>query len=175
MFCPRCSREQASGEVKFCSGCGFPLADVAEALANGGRVERHAAAATRDIKKGVTKALVVMTLSAAFVILSFVLGTPEPPSSVQFNLLVGVLFYLFGLALVAYTFWKRSKESRHERERQQEAVTQSLKGVGRSSARQLDEPDLSGLVDADAFSGGGLKTGEVVERPSVTEGTTKLL
>jgi cytochrome c biogenesis protein CcdA len=175
MFCPRCSREQASGEVKFCNGCGFPLADVAEALANGGRVERHAAAATRDIKKGVTKALAVMTLSAAFVILSLVLGTPEPPPSVQFNVLVGVLLYIFGLALVAHTFWKRSKESRRERERQQAAVTQSLEGFGRSPARQLGEPDLSALVDADALSGGGPKTAEAVERPSVSEGTTGLL
>ncbi|HEV7889097.1 MAG TPA: hypothetical protein VGP08_00590 [Pyrinomonadaceae bacterium] len=175
MFCPRCSREQASEEVRFCNGCGFPLADVAEALANGGRVERHAAEATREIKKGVAKALVVMALSAAFFLVSLILGTPEPSPFVQFNMLVGVLFYLFGLALVAHTFWKRREVSRHERESQHEAVTQSLEGVGRTHARQLGEPDLSGLVDADSFSGGNAKTGEMAERPSVTEGTTRSL
>ena len=175
MFCPRCSREQASGEVRFCSGCGFPLADVAEALANDGRVERHAVEATLEIKKGVAKALVVMALSAVFFLVSLILGTPEPSPFVQFNMLVGVLFYLFGFGIVAHTFWKRREVSRHERERQPEAVTQSLDEGRRSSARQLGEPDLSGLVDADALSGGGLKTGEMVERPSVTEGTTKLL
>jgi hypothetical protein len=163
MFCPRCSREQASGEVRFCNGCGFPLADVAEALANDGRVERHAVEATREIKKGVAKALVVMALSAAFFLVSLILGTPEPSPFVQFNMLVGLLFYLFGFAIVAHTFWKRREVGRHERgRRHEEAVTQSLEGVGRNSARQLGEPDLSGLVDADALSGCNPKTAEMV-------------
>src|ERR1051325_1915495 len=174
MFCPRCSREQASEQVKFCNGCGFPLEDVAEALANDGRVERHVPAATREIKKGVAKALVVMTLSAVFFILSLILGTPEPSVFVQFNMLVGILFYLLGLALVAHTFWRRREARRHEDECQKAARdTQSLSG--QSSARRLGEPDLSGLVDADAFSGSNPKTAEMSGRPSVTEGTTKLL
>lgn len=40
----------------------------------------------------------------------------------------------------------------------------------------MNEPDLSGLVSADAFSGSRLKTNELIDpQPSVTEGTTKLL
>jgi len=36
MFCPRCSQEQISKEIKFCSKCGFPLGLVSEILAHGG-------------------------------------------------------------------------------------------------------------------------------------------
>jgi hypothetical protein len=36
MFCPQCSQQQISPEVRFCSRCGFPLDGVAALLANGG-------------------------------------------------------------------------------------------------------------------------------------------
>lgn len=36
MFCPQCSQQQLSPEVRFCSRCGFPLDGVMALLANGG-------------------------------------------------------------------------------------------------------------------------------------------
>lgn len=36
MFCPKCSQQQISPEVRFCSRCGFPLDGVAALLSNGG-------------------------------------------------------------------------------------------------------------------------------------------
>jgi hypothetical protein len=38
MFCPQCGQQQASGVVRFCSRCGFPLDGVIQLLANGGMV-----------------------------------------------------------------------------------------------------------------------------------------
>lgn len=42
MYCPRCSQQQISGEIKFCSRCGLPLALVAEAVAHDGFLPRLA-------------------------------------------------------------------------------------------------------------------------------------
>jgi hypothetical protein len=180
MFCPRCSREQASEEVRFCNGCGFHLVDVAEALRNEGLVARSVIPETQALKKSVMKALVVMSLSAIFFLLTLILGTPEPSYFVQFNLSVGILCYLFGLGWIAHSFWRQSKEvSHHMEERGSHRVpdkAQSLEGRHRKSAPHLNEPDLSRLVDANTVFGDEPKTSDLMERPpSVTEGTTKLL
>src|SRR5215204_2940370 len=38
MFCPQCGQQQATGAVRFCSRCGFPLDGVIQLLGNGGMV-----------------------------------------------------------------------------------------------------------------------------------------
>jgi predicted amidophosphoribosyltransferase len=39
MYCPQCSQEQVSEEMRFCSRCGFPLAIVSQLVRNGGALE----------------------------------------------------------------------------------------------------------------------------------------
>ena len=36
MFCPQCGQQQASGMIRFCSRCGFPLDGVIQLLGSGG-------------------------------------------------------------------------------------------------------------------------------------------
>lgn len=36
MFCPQCGQQQATGVIRFCSRCGFPLDGVIHLLGNGG-------------------------------------------------------------------------------------------------------------------------------------------
>ena len=38
MYCPQCGQQQASGIVRYCSRCGFPLDGVIQLLASGGMV-----------------------------------------------------------------------------------------------------------------------------------------
>jgi hypothetical protein len=38
MFCPQCGQQQATGVVRFCSRCGFPLDGVIQLLGNGGMI-----------------------------------------------------------------------------------------------------------------------------------------
>lgn len=38
MYCPQCGQQQASGVVRFCSRCGFPLDGVIQLLTTGGMV-----------------------------------------------------------------------------------------------------------------------------------------
>lgn len=181
MFCPRCSQEQVSDEVRFCKGCGFALTDVAEALQHNGVVNRMVVPSTAQLKKDAVKGLAVMTLSGIFFLLSLIMGTPEPSYFVQFNMLVGILCYVFGLAWIAYTFRRKSKEaaldetSRHLNE----AHRQGLDGPRAEPALRLSEPDFSNVADASVPPANQLKTKELAEReprpPSVTERTTRLL
>ena len=36
MYCPQCGQQQATEEMRFCSRCGFPLGVIAQVLARGG-------------------------------------------------------------------------------------------------------------------------------------------
>ena len=41
MFCPQCGQQQASGVVRFCSRCGFPLDGVIQLLGTGGMLPTY--------------------------------------------------------------------------------------------------------------------------------------
>ncbi len=181
MFCPRCSQEQVSDEVRFCKGCGFALTDVAEALQNNGVVNRTVVPSVAQLKKDAAKGLAVMTLSGIFFLISLIMGTPEPSYFVQFNMLVGILCYVFGLAWIAYTFWRKSKETARDESIRHlaEGQRQSLDEHGAEPALRLSEPDFSNVADASVLHANQLKTKELAEQtkrpPSVTERTTRLL
>lgn len=38
MFCPQCGQQQATGVIRFCSRCGFPLDGVIQLLGSGGMI-----------------------------------------------------------------------------------------------------------------------------------------
>jgi hypothetical protein len=180
MFCPRCSQEQISDDVRFCKSCGFPLVDVTEALKNDGLVNRNVIPITQDLKNSVMKALAIMSLSAIFFLLTLILGTPEPSYFVQFNMLVGILCYLFGLVWIAHSFWKKSKDIPRYVDDQGRYIvlgkSQSLEDRRQGATPHLREPDLSQVVDVNILSGKNPKTSELIERPpSIAEGTTQLL
>ncbi|HEU4508663.1 MAG TPA: hypothetical protein VFR78_10525 [Pyrinomonadaceae bacterium] len=41
MFCPQCGQQQVTGVIRFCSRCGFPLDGVIQLLASGGMVPAY--------------------------------------------------------------------------------------------------------------------------------------
>jgi hypothetical protein len=41
MFCPQCGQQQANGIVRYCSRCGFPLDGVIQLLGNGGMMPMY--------------------------------------------------------------------------------------------------------------------------------------
>lgn len=41
MYCPQCGQQQASGAVRFCSRCGFPLDGVIQLLGTGGMLPTY--------------------------------------------------------------------------------------------------------------------------------------
>lgn len=164
MYCPKCSQKQISDEIRYCSKCGFNLTDVAEALKNNGLIERNLAENTKDLKKVVTKGLIALILSGIFFTLSLIFGTPEPSLFVQFNLLVGVLGFIFGLTWIAYFFWFKQETTQINSEK-----SQNLKES--RSAQLLNEPNVESYIPPQT----NLQTNDLVEVSTITEGTTKLL
>ena len=156
--------------MKFCSRCGFLLEDVAEALGNEGRVERKVIQSARDLKIATIKGVSVMTLGGIFLLVSLVIGTPEPSYFVQFNLLVGILAFLFGMGLIAYDFWIKPKGI-EAREKDPDTGVIDSKETG---AKSLNEPDLSDLADY-VSPKNELTTNDLAQPASVVEPTTRKL
>ncbi len=169
MFCPKCSEKQVSTDVKFCSSCGFLLEDVAEALDNEGKVERQVLQSSKDIKITTIKGVSIMTLGGIFLLISLVMGTPEPSYFVQFNLLVGILTFLFGVSFIGYDFWVKPKLIEKEIEEQNKNILTPRKNIS-----QLNEADFSNIADY-VPPQTNLTTNDLAQPASVTEKTTKNL
>jgi hypothetical protein len=171
MFCPNCSQEQISNEVKYCSRCGFLLSDVAEALQRGGRVERNVVQSAKEIKKDAMKGIAIMTFSALFGLLSLIFGTPEPSYIVQVNLLAVMLVFFSAVAYVAYVFWLKPSKL-IKKDSSANDLTNFIEA--KSAKRLLDEADFSQDVSY-AAPRNKFATTDLVEAPTITEETTKNL
>ena len=164
MFCPKCSQEQISDEIRFCSKCGFSLIDVGEALRNDGKVDREVVSTDSRLKSGVLKGTAAMTIAAVFFILSLIIGTPEPSLFVQFNLLVGLLVFVGGLSLVLFRVFRSKGEPSEE--------TVSLGGSSQDQKRL----SATETPTADEYVAAGRSGREKEFAPgSVTEATTRNL
>lgn len=170
MFCPKCGQQQVSDEIRFCSRCGFTLKDVAEALKNNGRVEREIIQSSRDLKLTTVKGVSIMSLGGIFLLISLILGTPEPSYFVQFNLLVGILMFLFGTLFISYNFWIKPKFA----DQTDGSGSREIPGPDRAEIKNLPEADLSDLAGY-APPAAKFTTRDLADPVSVTEQTTRNL
>lgn len=168
MYCPKCNQQQVSGNVRFCSRCGFPLETVANLLAHDGvpiALETKDEQPLSTLQKGVRQgtALMLTSLVAGFIaaLLSiFVLGKPE-----LFVPLVGGAIFLCGLLRILYAY---AFESDTEIQRQSFEPAQLS-----ATSREYLPPAQA--VSVAGFDVRRVNTAEIAMPPSVTEHTTKLL
>jgi hypothetical protein len=151
MYCPRCSQQQASEEMRYCSRCGFPLEGVAALLAGGGHPEpagpdREGPLTPRQ--RGTRKGLMMVAGGLLFLKLAFVLTLFKEdffvlmlPASLL--LIAGVMRGLYGLLL---------ESDAHHSKRLRTAV------AAEDAARELPAAQTQTLPPA-----------------SVADGTTRLL
>ena len=99
MYCPRCSQEQISSEVNFCSRCGFLLTGVSEVTANDGLIPQIYA--PKKVKKPLAQYLNLRAFLIALQILSLLLilfaaitDAPEEIVTMLFGFTAGVFFSL---------------------------------------------------------------------------------
>ena len=105
MFCPQCGQQQISGEMRFCSRCGFPLGGVIQLLASGGiaATTSDAGASSKQLsprrrgyRQGVLMLLIAMIATPIMAILSEA-GLPEILIP-----LTAILFFWGGIIRMIY-------------------------------------------------------------------------
>ncbi len=175
MFCPQCGQQQPSDAARFCSRCGFQLAAVSNLLSTGGAAPElaYAAAPLPDTprRKGVQLGGKLM-LSGAFLIpalaaLSEIVGAQNEVA------LLGVIVLMAGFFRLLYALLFEDGPFRQQLQRQPAYVPQpQFAPPSVSSASALPPPQSQ---PAHAYSPPRPDTAELAYRPSVTEGTTRLL
>jgi hypothetical protein len=177
MFCPQCGQQQVSDAARFCSRCGFQLAAVAGLLATGGRgaaevgpVFEAVPAPPSPKRKGAQLGGKLM-LSGAFLIpalaaLSEIIGLNDEVA------LLGVIVFMAGLFRLLYALLFEDGPYRRQLQRQPASVPQPQQFGPPQAVSALPPPQAQ---PAQTYVPPRHETAELSYRPSVTEGTTRLL
>jgi hypothetical protein len=169
MFCPQCGQQQASDAARFCSRCGFQLGAVSGLLATGGAAPEVSLEAVpvpdSPRRVGARLGLSGMFLAPALAMLSEIIGTPDELA------LVGMMVFLAGLFRLLYALIFEDGPYRRHLQRQQVYVPPSQFAPPREASAL---PPQQG-VPARGYVPPRAETADLAYRPSVTEGTTRLL
>ncbi|HVF54973.1 MAG TPA: zinc ribbon domain-containing protein [Pyrinomonadaceae bacterium] len=179
MFCPKCSQQQISEEVRFCSRCGFQLG-IVKALLVAEDVPGTLASGTPQVpdrsrrKRDVTFGALLMFICALFV----AAVTVELPPGHSGPIVALVIFWLALSLLInigpVLRYFFRGDASPAPGGNSLSKIAGGLLTRDDSSARQSALPPSQSVPAAD-YAKHRLDTSEVVKPPSVTEHTTNLL
>jgi hypothetical protein len=168
MYCPKCSQEQASDEMRFCSRCGFALTIVSQLIANGGALpgfETHKDGQLSPRQKGVRKGVMLMIISV--VLLPLVALMTEVKGDFDFLFLPVLLVFIIGLTRLLYALLLEQKTSMPE-----QAAVPAVK-----LAAQLKTENRRLLRTHERITNWRqpVNTSEMTQPSTVTEHTTTLL
>ncbi len=175
MYCPSCSQQQVSDEMRFCSRCGFLLSGVRELITSGGVITAGEAGAQKEqlpkSQRGMRKGVWIMLAAIPLAIVAGSLAAIDDVFAVL--LLLPFLCFIIGIARLLYGTFLEKNLPQGKRDATQLQVTSEMPaqiGVGRS-------PELSPArgVPIEGFIEQRMKTAEMVQPQSVTENTTRLL
>jgi hypothetical protein len=172
MYCPKCSQQQISDEMRFCSRCGFSLAAVRdlidgsnEAVELTGKTQSEKVARSpKSVRRG------------AWLILASVIGTipvgflTAIEDEFAVFLFLPFLCFIVGLAHILYGVFVSDRKAARAAETRQN--TAALTAARSSAAAQLPP---SRVAPVGNFTPKRTETAEMIQPPSVTENTTRLL
>lgn len=167
MYCPICSQQQVSEEMRFCSRCGFPLDGLKELVAAGGvPAKPDIDSLTNKHSKlvcALRKSVWLMAGTFGLLLVFGIMAALDEDFAVL--IVLPVLLFLFVFGRFVYTTIKES------RLRKSEAETAAL-AQNSTRTTQLPPPRVAPIEN---FNVRSIQTGEVIRPPSVTENTTRLL
>lgn len=146
MYCPKCGQEQPAESVRFCSRCGFELSTIEGALS------------TRLLSIAM---YLVLTVFAIFGWGSFTSGPQYAQIRVVVTVIAAIAFYLIFQNDLKHIFHKLFSGSAEPTERVISATQQS----SLPPVRSVPAPSPARRAN----------TAEIVQPPSITEHTTRLL
>ena len=175
MFCPQCGQQQATGVIRFCSRCGFPLDGVIQLLGTGGMIpvyrnsDEPVPVSAR--RKGVRQGGMLLLSGAVLVPLLGVMASFGDSRFLEVLLAFAAIICFIGgplRMLYAAVF--------------EEGAPSPMRMYGPPVAKpQFGPPPMQhqALPPPPARSASGWRsrpnTAELVSPPSVTENTTRLL
>jgi hypothetical protein len=177
MYCPQCSQQQVDDNVRFCSRCGFPLGGVSDLLAQGGVLPvSDAGGSTRrrsprreGVRQGTLMILIGMVLVPLVAVFStLVLDRPElfvPP--------VAIICFVGGLMRILYALIFQEGAPKRLNVDATAYVPPPMPARLSAPARGSALPPAQS-TPATGWRG-RMDTSELVQPPSVTENTTRLL
>ena len=172
MHCPQCGQKQISGEMNFCKSCGFPLDGVKELLATDGVPSALAKGSQKarqsPRRKGVRHGVILLFISMVFMPLIDLIGNHRGDFLPAMFLMAGLMRILY--AVIFQEGAPRNKKQDSSPPYLAPITTDQLATASRGSALP---PAQS--VPVAAFNSRRADTAEMVNPPSVTEHTTKLL
>lgn len=173
MYCPKCSQEQLSEEVRFCSRCGFSIGAVRELIASGNALTVPGPdVQTRSCgQKAVRRGAWIMLASLAFTLFVGFMSAIDDDFAVM--LVLPFLGFIIGLVSVFYgAFWADKRALK--RAAAKSLVVPTMPGqLGAPAGAELP---ASRMAPIESFTGKRGETAEMIQSPpSVTENTTRLL
>lgn len=174
MHCPRCGQQQVSEDIKFCSRCGFSLGLVSEILANGGvlpqLVDLHKSKGIFTKRNGIIFGGLWMFIWLLFITPLVAIGNPHsdaPAVTSIIGLMGGILIMLLSAFFLKSTPKGTSINYSNAVSNQlkQPNNQQALPPQQSISTEEYVSPKMSGWRE----------TNDLVQPPSVTDNTTKLL
>ena len=176
MHCPRCGQQQVSEETKFCSRCGFQLSLVGELLHHGGTLPQLASIEQKrtflNKKNGVGFSFIWLIF---FLFLTAIWGILDVEELAGICAVTGI----FGFVAIVIGSLIMLPSSRNTFYRSDLANAQATPTPLRSAptAHGLPAPTQqpADVYAAPQGSWRSPETGELIQRGSVTDNTTKLL
>ena len=169
MYCPQCSQEQITEEMRFCSRCGFPLAIVSQLVRNGGTLAGFNPEAKGQLsprQKGVRWGLILMSIGVLLVPIAGMMTALQEDLAVLF--IPTFLVFVIGLVRLLHAYLLAQK-----------TPTEDKSLFGARKTRQLPDAQVSALPAAHSIPVTAwrqpVNTSEIVQPSSVTDHTTKLL
>jgi hypothetical protein len=182
MHCPQCGQQQVSDITRFCSRCGFPMEGTAQLLASGGMLAAYPlgeestepSAKWRGVRQGMILFLIGVLLVPIMGVFSAFTGGGLSDAFQMLAALFALLCFVGGPVRMLYAaLFEQGAPSRPAlRSSPQTYVAPP------SNAFQVSPARTNVLPPAAAGPTGGWRrpnTAELVDRPSVTENTTRLL
>ncbi len=173
MFCPKCGQQQISDEMRFCSRCGFALAMVAELITHDGHTAAGESCAAvpasrrrEQMRKGLLLLVGGIIGSLIFLFLTNVAGMQEGFAKLCITL--SLLVALVGMVRLVITILRAIASAVTRRNTLNAASPLPSMMNGQVSGAGLP-PHMEDWQESRA------RTAEMVQPPSVTDRTTRLL
>jgi hypothetical protein len=176
MFCPKCSQQQASEEIRFCSRCGFLLTGIAEVIKNDGLIPAKSNQETKNLttprkkgfKQGLFMLLILLLTSPILLIIGKELEIHPAP-------LFLTLFVLFISAVIRmiYALMFESGEALHSTPKDFQAAPGTL--GGQQNVGSLPPAQANPAADFVPPAGGNWRDTNDFAYSTVTDATTKQL